>query len=137
MQLTETLTRQHQQLLDLAGRLSACLDRDRLLADGTAAAELIQSLTKALTAHLELEDGRLYPELLGADDAQIRETAQRYLDEMSGLGATYTAYASRWSSGAAISAQVDPFLVETGQIFAALGERIEREESGLFPLLSR
>ena len=61
--IIDRLKTQHSALLELANELAAQLNPAALSDDSGPAAELLNRITGELLAHLELEDGELYPGL--------------------------------------------------------------------------
>jgi len=135
--VVDTLTEQHVALLKLAGDLGNLLDPDALATNAGPAIDALGKLASTLAAHLKLEDEQLYPSLLESDDPEVKGRAQQYVEEMSGIGAAFQAYVEKWTMEGSIAKDADGFISQTGEIFAVLSQRIEREESGLFVLLKR
>lgn len=102
-----------------------------------AAAEARKALSKLagkVNVHLAMEDRALYPRLKAHPDKTLRQTAEAFDSEMSQISAVFSAYDRKWSEGA-IRADAAGFVRETKDIFAALGKRIERENTILYPMV--
>ncbi len=132
---TENFRRQHKDLLAIAGELGKHLNPAELSENARPAAMVLSQLSGKLKIHLSMEDNNLYPDLLKHEDAQVRSTAQHFIDDMKGIANAYQAYASRWVTHVTIQADPQAFINETNGIFKALGDRIEREDNKLYKLV--
>src|SRR5690349_4315695 len=122
--------RQHRELVEVADRLSA----GARAADARA---LLAELSGKLLVHLQMEDRRLYPELLRSEDPLVRETAARFQAELGSLRAAADAFSRRWLRPDAIEADPHAFSQELRSIVHALRGRIASEDSELFPAAER
>lgn len=135
MSATARYRAQHDDLVQIVGRMQPYLNGDC----GKRAKELRQGLNDlagGLNIHLAMEDTVMYPRLLKSNDPQLVKTAQTFMDEMSGLKAAFTAYSKKWTQSA-IAADGAGFAAETRSVFAALAERVKKENSVLYPLVDR
>lgn len=140
MARTDYLRRQHDAALVLAGQLTDCVtqlgarpSREEAF-DATLA---LAKLTGVLRLHFAQEDRQLYPQLISSDDDQTAATAKAFVDEMGDIGPAFDAYAEKWRSANAILAAAEQFAQQTAAIVAALADRIERENTVLYPLADR
>lgn len=131
--VTKNLTRQHQELLALAASISILLNAPE--PNVKEIAMLLNQLTGKLTIHLAAEDKSLYPELINSADATLQETAQRFQTEMGDLLANFQEYRQKYKTTLDISKNFSLFSTDTVNLFQALQERIDRENSELYPLL--
>lgn len=129
MGFTDKFRQQHDEILEMVGELNARL---KAQADAQELRGALSSLAGKLNFHLAMEDKALYPRLRKMD-AGTGQLAARFMDEMGGLGAAFSAYNARWQVSAIRS---DParFAAETREVFTALGKRIARENAELYPL---
>ena len=138
MAVSTLYRRQHSDLVELVKEISGKLDEDALSGSGAVEVkELVTRFAGKLLIHLAAEDDALYPKLIAAADHEISDTAKRFKDEMGGLKEDFLAYQAQW--GRAEHIQKDPagFVRETQRLFKALGNRVEREDTVLFPLADR
>lgn len=126
---------QHRELLDIVRDLGAQLEVERLAKDATQARTLLSMLAGKLSVHLAMEDKALYPRLLQHQNAETRELASKFMREMGGIHGVFKEYVARWPTALAIQTNGTAFVLETNQIFEALGSRIKREHAELFPML--
>lgn len=124
---------QHAQLLAMASRLTAIVSERNLEAHPGAARAALEMLAAHLRVHLAAEDHGLYPHMRKSQDPQLRSTAEQFGTEMGGLEQAFTAYAQAWTEGA-IRGDARGFTSATTGVLTALRQRIERENSTLYPL---
>lgn len=127
--------RQHDDLLNLAGRLSEGADLATTPEGVAAVLDTLAEMTSNLLAHLELEDDHLYPALMCDDDPTVAELAQTYVAEMGGIRDLYVMYVDRWNARI-IASDHARFVRETAMLIAGLADRIERENEVLYPLMA-
>ncbi len=132
MAYTDKFRRQHGELLNVVKSMAALLDADLLRKDATEVRHLLSVLHGKLSVHLVMEDKSLYPRLLNHHDGQIRDTTQRFVDEMGTLAGVFKGYVSKWPTPSAIQADPAAFIAETSTVFEALGNRIKRENNELY-----
>lgn len=132
MSATTRFREQHDGLLALATEISACLDANEISQDASKVKSLLSKLMGKLKVHLAMEDKSLYPSLLEKGDDQLKAMTQRFIDEMGGIGEAVETYADKWSTASAIQNDVQGFISETNAIFAALAERIDKENNELY-----
>ncbi|MBI3420320.1 MAG: hemerythrin domain-containing protein [Proteobacteria bacterium] len=134
MSVTESLHRQHLEILKLAGQIEAQLPSLPSGAEAKEVHQILSDLTRVLTVHLALEDKALYPELAKSYSAKARALSQEYMNEMGHLAQAYKEYIGVWSSSQAIQDRAAIFRAQTLQLFGLLKERIDKEEKYLYPL---
>lgn len=128
---------QHRELADLIGQIAG-------LAASPAAAQaraddirgLLNQLAGKLTVHLSGEDKVVYPALAASSDPQVAATAKRFQSEMGGLVEVFKAFNRAWTASA-IKADAARFTAELGQVAKAVGERVQKEETVLYPLAEK
>lgn len=133
MGFTDKFRVQHNDILKLAGEITGELNAS---ADAAKVRKLLSNMAGKINFHLAMEDKALYPRLLEQKDTQVNALATRFMKEMGGLGEVFTAYNSKWQVSA-IRANPSQFTDETRQVFAALTNRIARENRELYPLADR
>lgn len=137
MAKSDRFRKQHDELLALAGELAAELDESGLAKDATAARSALSRLSGKLIVHLTMEDAHLYPRLMESGDADIKNTAKNFIDEMGGIAKAFTAYTEKWPTAAAIEQDPSAFITETKGIYAALSKRIDQENNVLYPMMDQ
>lgn len=125
--------KQHDELLALTGEISKYLEIGKLTHNVEDVKKLFIKLLGQLTVHLKLEDEWLYPKLLEHQDEKIKAMAQRFVDEMGGIGQTVADYKQKWIiATSAIKQDPAGFIKETKEVFSALAHRIEIENNVLY-----
>ena len=135
MKRTSTLSRQHGDLIEVVKTIAPLLSPEALSQDASEVRSLLSKLAGKLKIHLAMEDNSLYPELLQSSDPKVRAMAERFVSEMGGITEVFDAYLAKWAEKTLIQKDAAAFVRETEGLFVALGARIEREESELYPLL--
>jgi hemerythrin HHE cation binding domain-containing protein len=133
---TKTYRRQHGEIVKLVQGVQAFLLPGSLPGAAHAARLKLSELAAKVDVHLAMEDGSLYPALMAHNDPRVRDTASRFNNEMSGVRAVFEVYRTKWTESA-IRADSAGFIEETNRLFAALANRINRENTELYPLLER
>lgn len=130
--LIDKLTRDHHHLLTLFGKTQAAARSG----DVIAAAAWLESFRISLQDHLLTENVRLYVYLehLLADDPRSHALIQDFRHEMDGVGKTLVAFLGRYQDLATRPDLAKAFAEELTAIGGVLVQRIEREESTLYPL---
>jgi hypothetical protein len=133
MAFTTHLRRQHAELTELARAFVARLDPETVAAHAADLRTELAVFTQRLDHHLMLEDDILYSRLAASDDPCVRRVAEFFTAEMSGLRPAFGMFARSWDD-AAIARRPAEFCREARELFAAVDDRIRRENRELFPL---
>lgn len=134
MAYTDNLRKQHNDIVAVVREITVKLGSTRLDAPGLRS--LLSRLAGQVSFHLAMEDDSLYPRLASSDNAQARTVATTFLQEMGGLAEVFTAFSRKWQVSA-IEADPQGFTAESRKVLAALGDRIQRENSVLYPLADK
>ncbi len=128
--LIPTLRQQHQELARLVEEMNAALERG----EGAAVCSVLKSLSKALLAHLKLEDQEIYPGLVRAaeasGDAKMLETAKTFASNMQRITESMQDFLTRHQT----ELHLDRFRTGWSTLRGVLAKRIESEETTLYPL---
>lgn len=136
MSETKIYRRQHAEIVKLVQGVQVFLAPGRL---PTAAADVrlkLSELAAKTTLHLAMEDGSLYPRLMAHENPKVRDTASRFNNEMSAISALFETYTAKWTESA-IRQDSSGFIEETTKLFVALANRIQRENTELYPLIEQ
>ncbi len=131
----DNLIKQHVEMVAIVTSISPLLDAAKLAEDASEVRSLLTQLFGKLNSHLTAEDKVLYPRLLQSEDAVIKSTAEKFMKEMGGIGEALKGYKAKWPNPQSIQNDAATFITETKGIFTALANRIEKENSDLYPLL--
>ena len=138
MSATAMYRKQHAGLVELVQAIAGKLDESALTNGAAAdASELLINLAGKLVVHLAAEDNALYPKMIESGDSEAASTAKQYRDEMGSLKKAFEGYFGKWNSAKKISSDPATFITETQGVFEALGERVQRENTILYPLADR
>lgn len=94
--------------------------------------KLIVSMSSAIKLHLSAEDRMLYPKFLKSEDPAVVKVGERFQTEMGGIATAYMAFVSKWNVGSKVSTNPDGFKKEANDIFKALHQRIQHENTELY-----
>lgn len=137
MKRTASLRRQHdaalaivQQIVTMTEAMDAAPRRDQAY-DITI---LLAKLTGLLRIHFTQEDHMLYPSLMASGAEHVANTAQQFFNEMGQIGPVFTAFSEKWCSTSAVLTDFEDFRAESTGLWAALADRIHRENEELYPL---
>ncbi len=140
MSVSPTMVRFHSQHADLYGLIETIQTLLRgFTADSPAAPvrEAFHQLSAKLRLHLALEDDALYPRLVRHSDARLRDRAQQFQAEMSGLRATYETFLRDWLHSGRFAQDRSGFAQAVAAVFGPLTARLRREDAELYPLVDQ
>lgn len=138
MSATMMYRKQHVELIEVVQAIAGKLDETSLSNGGaTEATELLSQLAGKLLVHLAAEDYGLYPKMIESGNKEASSTAKKFQDEMGGLKGAFQEYYSAWNKPAAIQGDPAGFIEQTQGVFEALGARVEKENTVLYPLADR
>jgi hypothetical protein len=93
---------------------------------------LIVTMSSAIKLHLSAEDRMLYPKLLKSEDPGVVNVAKKFQTDMGGIAAAYMAFVSKWNVESKVSVNPDGFKKEANDIFKALHQRMQHENTELY-----
>lgn len=128
------LKTQHGRIIRLASALGGTAAIMKTSDDAIRAREVMRALNTALTEHLAIEDGELYPVLMRSQDHSVRDLAQHYVEDMGALSGVWAHYFEEWSQ-ARILRDRERFASVTRGLIGALAHRVAREEDTLYPTM--
>lgn len=132
--LVETLTTQHRAVIELVRQLDEALTAG----NRSTLADLLGKLRTGVLAHLELEDRELYPSLIAAAEAAGRTDqaalARSFSDNMLRISDGLKAFLGRHSGP---TLDLEALRREWKDVAAILSQRIQSEESVLYPMHTR
>jgi hypothetical protein len=134
MSFTALLRAQHDSAEALLDEFSADLARFRSDADAYPLSLKLARLAGTLRTHFAIEAEALYPPMIESSHREAALMARIYRNEIAHLAARFDRFVERWSDAAAIAAARRQFRFEAGMLFAALRDRLHRENRDLFPL---
>lgn len=124
-------------MIEELGKVRELLASDRGVRDWETARSRLKEWEQRLSLHLTQEDQLLYPRLRASDDAMIRWIVEDFLQEVSPqterihhILERLNNYGSRLAPG-----ELDQVRGVLEGLTTALANRVEMEESVIFPLL--
>lgn len=133
MARTDKFREQHKKIGDIVKELQGTMSEKSLSENPKQAVILLGRLSGVIKLHLAMEDESLYPNLAKSADTKVKGVADKFIKEMGGIAKAYLAYADKWTDKA-VKENPKGFISETNGIIKVLGERIQKEESELYPL---
>ncbi|WP_336969979.1 hemerythrin domain-containing protein [Sphingobium aromaticiconvertens] len=124
---------QHDEIGRAAGALVAAVANP---GQHQPIAALRWELARLLMTHLAMEDRLFYPAMQRLPNAEARATATAFQAEMGGLSDAFGTYMRNWTDDR-VTAEWPAFCAETQTLLRTLAQRIERENSELYPLAAR
>ena len=127
---------QHTKIMDIVDNVSRFIEDPSLVEQNALEiVKLLSDLSRSLKVHLTLEDTSLYPVVSLAENSDLKIIAGKYKEEMGGIKDDFETYIKKWSSSYKINEGIEDFANETGALFKALRERIEREDNILYSMI--
>lgn len=134
---TEVFRNQHADIINIVKEVEQNgLAPGKLPANAAKVRVLLNKLSGKVSIHLAMEDDALYPRLLQHQDAEVKNKAKKFIDEMGGIKNAYLDYNKKWTQSA-IEMDSPAFVKETTGLFGALGDRIKRENNDLYALVDK
>lgn len=135
MKKTEMYRKQHADLARIVKEIEDdFLTSGKLPAQAAKVRDALNVLSSKISVHMTMEDNYLYPALLKHTDESVRAKAQTFIDEMGHIRKAFSDYNQKWFLQA-IEKNPDRFAQETKALFAALNDRIRRENNDLYMLV--
>lgn len=134
MARTEMMRTQHSEIADLIGQIEAKMSADVLVNEGDGVRTLLSQLSGKVSVHLAMEDKALYPVMIDSGNDEACKMAESFMAEMGSLGGVFKEFVAKWPIGQVIKDDPTSFISEAQTVFKALKDRVQREESQLYPL---
>lgn len=134
MAMTDAYRKQHNELLDMAVKLSGKLTKDEVVKSADEIVGILSQFASKLNMHLTMEDKALYPKLMTSSNPKTAQTAKEYMTEMGGIKQVVEKYISSWSITKNLTSDPQKFIDESKGIISALKTRIDKENNILYPL---
>ena len=135
MFLVDELINENNEIKDLTDVLSNLVSSPTL-STNSVFCELLQRFQDKLDAHLKHEARSIYPGLLGSDNKIIKTSVENFLSNTHELERIMKEYVKRWCNQINTKNH-EEFKNETMTVFRLVNERIQMEETHLFPFISK
>lgn len=138
MAITDGYRNQHDELVAIVQEISGKLEETSLAGDAAnEVSELLKSLAGKLLVHLAAEDKVLYPKMIDSGNSEAADAAKKFQEEMGGLKSAFEDYYGKWVNPRSIAGQPSEFITQTKDVLSALAQRVEKENTVLYPLVDR
>jgi len=124
---------ENREISDLSAVLSTLLTNDKIVANPVVC-ELFDRFHGKLSAHLNHEDRSAYGDLLRHRGNGAVKIASEFLENTHELRKIVSRYNRKWCKGKN-KADMALFTQETTDLFGLVEQRLQLEESKLFPIL--
>lgn len=131
----ESLDKQHITIREYVKEIMVMINKNDIENDASTIAKVLNALSGRLIIHLQTEDKFLYPKLLQSDNAEIRKTAQAYINEMGNINIEFENYKNQFNTRSKICIDIEAFKKQTKLIFQVLGKRLDQEDGHLYPMI--
>ena len=134
MARTAALRAQHDAAEEMIDRIFDGIAVYRDERDAYPLSLKLARLAGILRTHFAMEDQILYPLMIESDHRAAAMMARVFRNELGHLGGQFERFIERWASSIAIAGALRQFEYEAGMLFAAVRDRIHRENRDLYPL---
>lgn len=124
---------ENQEIADLSAVLSTLLTNEAIIANPVVC-ELFDRFHGKLGAHLNHEDRAAYGDLLRHNGKDASKLASEFLENTHELRKIVTRYNRKWCKGKNED-DMAAFRQETSDLFGLVEQRLQLEETKLFPIL--
>lgn len=128
---TQRYKDQHVEILQQVDALRG-LAKAGVAANAEAIAAQLVAMSSGIRFHLAAEDKLVYPALQASRDPAVARLAAQYQQEMVAISQAFGDFVVRWRVAARIAAEPEAFRTAANALFAALFDRIQREERELY-----
>jgi DUF438 domain-containing protein len=129
----DNLERQHIEIKDLFLEIKQGINSSTIKVNLDTLVRNVNTLAGKLNIHMTSEDKFLYPALVESKDAQLKEIAKQYSEEMGHIHVKFNNYKSKFNTKSKISGDIEGFLSESKEIIKLLENRISKEDMHLYP----
>jgi hypothetical protein len=130
----DELKQQNQDICALCDVLSVLMEQ-KTLHNNRYVCELMSRFREKVWMHLVFEDNALYAELARHHDQAVSETARNFHANARDIKKRFSAYVRRWCKPVVNDAEHLELVEESREIFRLLKDRVEYENTHMFPLL--
>ncbi|CAH2212236.1 hemerythrin domain-containing protein [Tepidibacter aestuarii] len=131
------LKRQHIEVIDTIKIIDKLIKNNDFEKYSSDIAKNISMLSGKLKIHLDTEDKFLYPKLIKHDSTEVKDKANKYIDEMGNICKIFIEYKNRFNTKSKITNNLDEFIKESNYTFDMIQKRIHKEDIDLYPLLEK
>lgn len=127
------LNQQNHKITELSNVLDHLIT-DRALCDTQVTCDLFFTYVDKVREHLEMEERELYQPLLVYSNAEVRNTANKFLAGSGEIKRVFSQYLKRWCKNKELRINDHTkFVNESREMFSLVLRRIEDEVEHLYP----
>ena len=134
MYTLDELKKQNEDISQLCDVLSILMENIPLH-DNPYVEELMARFKEKVWMHLVFEDNTIYSGLLKSDDATVREAAKTFHDSGREIKHSFSNFVKHWRHMNVTDDKHEPLCKDCRKVFTMIRERIEFENTQIFPLL--
>ncbi|WP_070000253.1 hemerythrin domain-containing protein [Cellulosilyticum sp. I15G10I2] len=129
------LERQHREICEAINEIKSFIGKNNIEQDSGEIAKLISLLAGKLKIHLQSEDRFLYPSLLNNSHSEIKQIAEIFIRDMGMISTDFEKYKEQFNTRNKIINNKERLKKETDVVFKILTDRLNKEDSQLYPLI--
>lgn len=130
----EDLQKQNQEISQLCDVLSVLMEKPALH-DNPFVGELMERFKEKVWIHLVFEDNTLYASLLQHPDQLTSETVKSFHDSAKQIKHQFNTFVKHWRTIASTDEEHDELSKECREIFSMIRDRVDYENTQIFPLV--
>lgn len=134
---TYNYRKDHSEIVRLIEELSPLLDFNMVSDDADTIYALFTKLSDKLFPHLTSESKHLYPFLYIHQDSEVRLPAIRFYYKHKEIMKDLEEYQLKWPDSSSIQKRPFEFIRDCNYFIDTLRQRIEKENTVLFPLIEK
>ena len=134
MYTLDELKEQNKDISQLCDVLSVLMENISLH-DNPYIEELMNRFKEKVWVHLVFEDNTIYSSLLKSDDETVREAAKTFHDSGREIKHRFTNFVKHWRHMTVADDEHEPLCKDCHKVFTMIRERIEFENTQIFPLI--
>jgi len=131
------LRRQHTEVGEVIKYIKKEIINGTIQDNAGDIAKNISFLAGKLKIHLGEEDRSLYPSLQSSENEELKKFGKTYYDEMDGILEGFNIYKEKYNTRTKILNSIGDFQIETNKVISLLKNRINKEDTHLYPLLEK
>lgn len=131
------LKRQHNEIIGVSDYILNKIKEPNLEENSRDIAKNINVIAGKMKIHSINEDKYLYPEMLNSSNIELKKLAEKYYESMIKITDEFVAYKTKYNTFIKINANTSEFKKDTKKIFDILKDRINKENTELYPLMDK
>jgi hypothetical protein len=135
MYTLEELKQQNEDISQLCDVLSVLMENTSLH-DNSYVEELMTRFKEKVWMHLVFEDNTIYVGMLTSDNGTVRDAAKKFHNSAHEIKHLFTKFVKHWRHMDVADDEHEPLCKDCRKVFTMIRERIEFENTQIFPLIS-